>query len=234
MLVSMRAFLFLTCAVAFGQPADLVLRNGKIVTMNAAQPVAQAMAVRGDRIAALGGNSDAAKWTGPGTKVIDLHGMLAIPGFIEGHGHFTGVGEFRLGLDLREARTWDEIVAQVARAAEQAKPGEWIVGRGWHQSKWDHAPEPNVEGFPLHASLDKVSPDNPVLLTHASGHAAFVNGKAMEAAGITRDTRNPSGGEILKDQQGSPTGLLRERASGLAGQAQNAWLGKRTPAERAA
>jgi hypothetical protein len=81
------------------------------------------MSMRGDRIAALGGNTDAAKWIGPCTKVIDLHGMLAIPGFIEGHGHFTGIGEFRLGLDLREARTWDEIVAQVARAAKQAKPG---------------------------------------------------------------------------------------------------------------
>lgn len=208
--------LFLACTVAFGQPADLVLRNGKIVTMNAAQPVVQAVAVRGDRIAALGSNADAAKWTRPGTKVIDLHGMLGIPGFIEGHGHFTELGEFRLGLDLREARTWDEIVAQVARAAKQARPGEWIVGRGWHQSKWDHAPEPNVEGFPLHASLDRVSPNNPVLLRHASGgHAAFVNGKAMEAAGITRDTPNPSGGEILRDKQGNPTGLLRERASGL-------------------
>ena len=123
------------------------------------------------------------RWIGPKTRVIDLHGMLAVPGFIEGHGHFTGVGEFRMGLDLREARTWDDIVAQVARAAKQAKPGEWIIGRGWHQSKWDHAPEPNVEGFPLHASLDKVSPDNPVLLTHASGHAAFVNAKAMQEAG---------------------------------------------------
>ena len=139
-----------------------------------------------------------------------------------------------MGLDLREARTWDDIVAQVARAARQAKPGEWIVGRGWHQSKWDHAPEPNVEGFPLHASLDKVSPDNPVMLTHASGHAAFVNAKAMEEAGITRDTKNPSGGEILKDRQGNPTGLLRERAQGLAGQALAAYEAKRTPAERAA
>ena len=211
----MRVFLFMVCAVAFGQPADLVLRNGKIVTMNAAQPAAEAMAVRGDRIAALGGNTDAAKWIGPGTKVIDLHGMLAIPGFIEGHGHFTGVGEFRLGLDLREARTWDEIVAEVSRAAKQAKPGEWIVGRGWHQSKWERPPEPNVEGFPLHGSLDKASPNNPVLLTHASGHAAFVNAKAMEAAGITRDTPNPQGGEILKDKQGNPTGLLREQAEGL-------------------
>jgi predicted amidohydrolase YtcJ len=213
---------------AFAQPADLVLRNGKIVTMNSAQPAAQAIAVRGDKIAALGSDTDAAKWIGPGTKVIDLHGMLAIPGFIEGHGHFTGVGEFRMGLELREARTWDGIVAQVARAAKQAKPGDWIVGRGWHQSKWDRAPEPNVEGFPLHASLDKVSPGNPVLLTHASGHASFVNAKAMELAGITRDTRNPSGGEILKDQQGNPTGLLRERASGLASRVYGQWQAAHT------
>jgi predicted amidohydrolase YtcJ len=224
----------LLASAVFAQPADLVLRNGKIVTMTSAAPAAQAIAVRGDRIAALGSDRDAQQWIGPRTRVIDLHGQLAIPGFIEGHGHFTGVGEFRMGLDLREARTWDDIVAQVARAAKTAKPGEWIVGRGWHQSKWTHAPEPNVEGFPLHESLDKVSPNNPVMLTHASGHATFVNGKAMEAAGITRDTSNPSGGEILKDKQGNPTGLLRERASGLAGQAQSAWLAKRTPAERAA
>jgi predicted amidohydrolase YtcJ len=225
--------LALSAAIAFAQPADLVLRSGKIVTMNAAVPVVQAVAVRGDRITALGSDRDAARWSGANTRVIDLHGMLAIPGFIEGHGHFTGVGQFRMGLDLREARTWDDIVAQVARAAKQAKPGEWIVGRGWHQSKWDHAPEPNVEGFPLHASLDRVSPDNPVLLTHASGHAAFVNGKAMQLAGITRETKNPSGGEILKDKQGNPTGLLRERAQGLANQALSAFEARRTPAERA-
>ncbi len=223
-----------TAAAALAQPADLVLRNGKIVTMNSAAPVVQALAVRGGRIAALGAEADTARWIGPGTRVIDLHGMLAIPGFIEGHAHFTAVGEFRMGLDLREARTWDDIVAQVARAARQAKPGEWIIGRGWHQSKWDHAPEPNVEGFPLHASLDKVSPRNPVLLTHASGHAAFVNAMAMKEAGITRETKNPPGGEILKDRQGDPTGLLRERAQGLANRALEASEAKRTPAERAA
>ena len=210
-------------AAAFAQPATLVLRNGKIVTMNASAPTAQAIAVRGDKIAALGSDREAAQWIGPATKVIDLHGMTAIPGFIEGHGHFTGVGEFRLGLDLREARTWDEIVAQVARAAKQAKPGDWIVGRGWHQSKWDHAPDPNVEGFPLHASLDKVSPDNPVLLTHASGHASFVNATAMQLAGIARDTPNPAGGEILKDSAGNPTGLLRERAGSLASGVYGKW-----------
>jgi predicted amidohydrolase YtcJ len=194
----------------------------------------QAVAVRGDRISALGSDADAAKWIGSRTQVIDLHGMTAIPGFIEGHGHFTGVGEFRMGLDLREARTWDDIVAQVARAVKDAKPGEWIVGRGWHQSKWSKAPEPNVEGFPLHASLDRVSPNNPVVLTHASGHASFVNAKAMEAAGITRATANPSGGEILKDKAGNPTGLLRERASGLVGRAQSAHDARLTPAERSA
>ncbi|MGO9262524.1 MAG: amidohydrolase [Bryobacteraceae bacterium] len=210
-------------AAAFAQPATLVLRNGKIVTMNASAPTAQAIAVRGDKIAALGSDREAAQWIGPTTKVIDLHGMTAIPGFIEGHGHFTGVGEFRMGLDLREARTWDDIVAQVARAAKQAKPGDWIVGRGWHQSKWDHAPDPNVEGFPLHASLDKVSPDNPVLLTHASGHASFVNATAMQLAGIARDTPNPAGGEILKDSAGNPTGLLRERAGSLASGVYGKW-----------
>ena len=171
-------------------------------------------------------------WIGFNTKVIDLHGQFAIPGFIEGHGHFTGVGEFRMGLDLREARTWDDIVAQVARAVKQAKPGEWIVGRGWHQSKWTSAPNPNVEGFPLHASLDKVSPNNPVVLTHASGHATFVNGKALELSGVTPQTPNPSGGEILKDAKGNPTGLLRERASGVTSRARADYEAKRSDADR--
>lgn len=210
----------------------MVLRNGRIVTEFAAQPVVQAIAIRGGKVVSLGTDADAAKWVGPRTEVIDLHGQLAIPGFIEGHGHFSGIGEYRLGLDLREARTWDEIVAQVARAAQKAKPGEWIVGRGWHQSKWDHAPDPNVEGFPLHASLDKISPNNPVMLTHASGHASFANAAAMKAAGITRDTPNPSGGEILKDAKGDPTGLMRERASGLVSSAYDKWQSSMTPAER--
>jgi predicted amidohydrolase YtcJ len=233
--------LIMACAVltACGQNrpggfADLVLRNGKIATVNPAAPVAGFLAARGGRIAAVGPESEAGAWIGPRTQVIDLHGMLAIPGFIEGHGHFTGLGEFRLGLDLREARTWDDIVAQVARAARQAKPGEWIVGRGWHQSKWARPPEPNVEGFPLHASLSKVSPDNPVMLTHASGHAAFVNARAMQAAGIMRATPNPKGGEILKDKAGNPTGLLRETAEGLVTRAYSEWREKRPPEERLA
>ena len=234
MRISSLAALAALSVAAYAQPADLVLRNGKIVTMNPSAPTAQFLAAKGDRIVALGANTEAQRWIGPNTKVIDLQGKLAIPGFIEGHGHFTGIGEYRQGLDLRESRTWDDIVAQVARAAQKAKPGEWIVGRGWHQSKWDKVPEPNVEGFPLHASLDKVSPNNPVLLTHASGHAVFVNSKALELSKVARDTPNPSGGEILKDAQGNPTGLLRETAQGLANRAHEAWLDTRTAAQRAA
>jgi predicted amidohydrolase YtcJ len=230
----MRILLFLALATSlFAQPADLVLRNGKIITMDPGGTTAQAIAIRGDRITGIGLEVLSNRWVGPKTKVIDLHGMLLIPGFIEGHGHFTGVGEFRMGLDLREARTWDDIVAQVGRAVKQAKPGEWIIGRGWHQSKWTTAPSPNIEGFPLHASLDAVSPDNPVLLTHASGHAAFVNGKALELAGVTGKTPNPSGGEILKDDKGAPTGLLRERAQGVVSRARAEAEARRTPAERA-
>jgi predicted amidohydrolase YtcJ len=122
-------------------------------------------------------------------------------------------------------------VAIVAAAAAKARPGEWILGRGWHQEKWDRAPSPGVEGFPIHYSLSKVSPDNPVLLTHASGHATFANAKAMEVSGVIRSTRSPAGGEILRDPDGNPTGVFRETASGLIGRALSLSLSRRTPAE---
>jgi predicted amidohydrolase YtcJ len=220
-------------AAALPQTADLVLRNGKIVTMNAKAPVAEAIAIRGDRILAVGNAAQMRRVTGPATKTIDLRGRLAIPGFIEAHAHFTGIGAAAMSLNLREAKRWDDIVAQVERAAKNAKPGEWIQGRGWHQAKWTAPPTPNVEGFPVHASLSKASPNNPVLLTHASGHASFVNEAAMKAAGIGRGTPNPSGGAIVKDAQGNPTGLLQERAAGLVQSALNAWRARMTAAARA-
>jgi predicted amidohydrolase YtcJ len=195
--------------------ADLLLTNAKVVTVDERLPQVEAIAVRGDRIIALGSSADLKKYAGPATQVVDLQGQLVIPGFIESHGHFSGVGEAQLQLKLMDTTSWDEIVAQVAAAAKASKPGEWIIGRGWHQDKWTRRPDPAVEGFPTHASLDAVSPDNPVVLTHASGHAAFVNARAMAISGITRTTRNPPGGEILKDQSGDPTGLLRETAEGL-------------------
>jgi len=195
--------------------ADLVLTNGRIVTVDDARPEAEAIAITKDRIQALGTAAEIKGMIGPATQVIDLQGQLAIPGFVESHGHFTGVGGAQLELNLMNVQSWDEIVRMVADAVSRAKPGQWIYGRGWHQEKWTARPVPNVEGFPTHASLDKVSPDNPVLLVHASGHAAFVNGKAMELSGIRRPTESPAGGEILRDKNGDATGLLRERAQGL-------------------
>lgn len=195
--------------------ADMVLLNGKIVTLEDGQPQVEALAIGGNRIAALGTSADTKRHIGQKTQVIDLKGQLVVPGFVEGHGHFNGVGLAQLNLNLMKAKTWDEIVGMVEQAARNAKPGQWIYGRGWHQEKWDVKPSPNVEGFPTHASLSRVSPSNPVLLTHASGHATFANAKAMEVSDITPGTPNPPGGDFLKDPNGNPTGLFRETASGL-------------------
>ena len=197
------------------EPADLVLRGGRIVTLDDNAPEAEALAARNGRIVAIGTQADIAPYLGPSTQVIDLNTRFAMPGFIEGHGHFLGIGENRVNLDLARTSSWDEIVQAVAEAVARARPGQWIVGRGWHQEKWTSVPAPNVEGFPVHESLDKVSPENPVVLTHASGHAAFVNAKAMQLSAIDRTTANPTGGEIVKDARGNPTGLLRETAAAL-------------------
>jgi hypothetical protein len=197
------------------QPATLVLTNAKVVTVESSPAEARAIAVANDRIVALGTDDEIKRYVGTSTEVIDAGGQLVIPGFIESHGHFTGVGEAQLVLKLAPATSWDDILALVENAAKAAKPGEWIYGRGWHQEKWTAPPAPNVEGFPLEASLSRVSPTNPVLLTHASGHASFANALAMKLSGISRTTTTPEGGEILKDAKGNPTGLLRETASRL-------------------
>ena len=212
--LSMTVVLSLGCGPGL-EPADLVLRNGKIVTVDDTNPEAQALAVRGNEIVAVGTNAEVDAYRSEMTTVIDLDGQLAIPGFIEGHGHFLGVGNAQMQLRLMDSQNWEEVVSVVAAAVEQAQPGQLIRGRGWHQEKWDPLPEPNVEGFPLHDRLSEVSPDNPVLLTHASGHATFANALAMEMSGITRDTPNPDGGEILRDSRNNPIGVFRETASRL-------------------
>ncbi|MEE2897457.1 MAG: amidohydrolase [Gemmatimonadota bacterium] len=219
--------LFATLTVAFAacdsgptpEAADLVLRGGKIVTVDEQVPEAQALAARDGRIVAVGSNAEIADYIGEGTEVLELDGNLAIPGFIEGHGHYMGVGRSRLQLNLMTVANWDEVVAMVEAAVAQSQPGEVITGRGWHQEKWDRRPEPNVDGLPHHRSLSAVSPDNPVLLTHASGHATYANARAMELAGIDRDTPDPTGGEIVRDPDGNAIGAFRETASGLLGPA---------------
>ncbi|MCM2268515.1 MAG: amidohydrolase, partial [Thermoanaerobaculia bacterium] len=212
--------------------ADLVLRGGRIATLDPARPEASALAARGGRIVAVGSDAEIAAAIGPATRVVELAGRRAVPGFVEGHAHFAGLGQAASILRLAPTKSWDEVVAAVAAAVARAEPGEWILGRGWHQEKWTATPEPNVAGFPVHATLSRVSPDNPVVLTHASGHASFVNAKAMELAGIEATTPDPPGGEILRDGLGAPTGLLNETAQELVAAGIDRFRRNQDPAAR--
>jgi predicted amidohydrolase YtcJ len=211
------------------EPADLVLTNGRIATVDPGAPFAEALAVRGDKVEAVGTTRFMRAYIGQNTQVIDLAGQFALPGFVESHAHFTGVGAAKMQLELMKTRTWDEIVAMVADAAKKARPGDWIVGRGWHQEKWDRRPARTVEGFPLHDQLSAAAPDNPVVLTHASGHATIANAKAMQLAAVTRATPNPPGGQIVRDEKGEPTGVFKETASALVRRAYADARGRRTP-----
>ncbi len=215
-------------------PADLVLRNGKVVTVDEQMPEAQAVAIKGDKILAVGSDADIEGHISDTTEVIDLAGQLAIPGFIEGHGHFMSLGNSKIILDLTKVKDWNEIVTMVGDTAQTAGPGAWVEGRGWHQEKWDSVPPGAVDGLPTHLGLSEVSPENPVLLVHASGHAAFANAKAMELASITRDTPDPPGGTIVKDAEGEPTGALREGAQCIVRAKVREYLNQRSPEERRA
>lgn len=225
---------FFSAAVSAAPTADLVLLHGNIVTEEKAVPKAQALAVKDGRILALGRDQDIQAYVGKGTEVLDLKGMTAVPGFIEGHGHFLELGETLMQLDLTKAKDWDEIVALVAAAVKKAKPGAWILGRGWHQEKWTHAPQPNVDGFPFHQSLDAVSPDNPVMLTHASGHGVYVNAVVLKMVGIQKGTPDPVGGQIVKDAEGEPVGFLRDNAMEPVHRAYGAAIRARGEAENVA
>jgi hypothetical protein len=209
------AALLIGCQSQQDEVADVIYINGDIYTVNTEQPRAEAIAVKGERILAVGENGEIEKYKGENTEVIDLDGKFAMPGFIEGHGHFSGLGQSLMNLNFLKSRSWDEIVNMVAEAAQDAEPGEWIVGRGWHQEKWEESPDRQVLGYPYHDKLSEVSPDNPVLLRHASGHGLFANKKAMDIAGISLETPNPSGGEIVRDSRGEAIGVFEERAMGL-------------------
>ena len=201
--------------------ADLVIRGGKIYTVNEENQVAEAVAVEGNKITFVGSMADAEKFIGDKTKVIDLQGRILTPGFIEGHGHLMGVGYDELELDLSQIQSYDEIIDKVREAVSKASPGEWILGRGWHQEKWKVKPDGMVKGFPVHKKLSEVSPNNPVFLRHASGHAAMANAKAMEVAGVNQlsieknNREEGEGGEVVRDALGNPTGLFNERAMDL-------------------
>lgn len=205
---------FIACSTR--QPADLVIYGGNIYTVDDKNPKAEAVAVRDEFITFVGSRKEAESFIGKDTRVIDLKGKTLTPGFIEGHAHIMGIGFSKMRLNLGSAESFDEIIEQVRAAVEEAKPGEWIIGEGWHQDKWTQMPETLVKGFPVHETLSAVSPGNPVYLEHASGHAAFVNGRAMQIAGINQLSKESmassdlEGGEILRDANGNPTGLFNE------------------------
>jgi len=210
-------------------PADLVLINGVISTVEDFNPSAEAVAVKNGKVFAVGLTSDIENFIGDSTQVIDLKGKFVMPGFNDSHAHFLGLGNSKQILDLREAKNWDEVIEIVAKDAETKRPGEWIIGRGWHQEKFNPKPDPNINGYPIHNELSKASPNNPVMLTHASGHAIFANAKAMQIGGISRSTKDPEGGTIERDSLGNPIGVFEENAENLIRKFYNDYLAKRTP-----
>ena len=209
--------------------ADVVIRGGKVATVDPDLGNVEALAINGYQITAVGSNEEISSLIGSETKIVELNGRFAMPGFIEGHGHYLGLGRSKQILDLNDVKNWNEIVSMVAVAVDKANPGDWIFGRGWHQDKWDSLPDAAVDGVPINNTLNEVSAENPVILGHASGHAAFWNDLALEIAGVTDDTPNPEGGAIVRTPDGKATGLMRETAQRLINQARREYDGRLTP-----
>ncbi|MEM1323444.1 MAG: amidohydrolase [Bacteroidota bacterium] len=204
--------LLLLNACQSNDQADLLIINATVVTMDEQQPSAEAVAIKGDRILKVGSTQALQALASPECRIIDLQGQFLMPGFIEGHGHFSGLGKSLINLNFLRSKNWQEIVNMVAERAKTAKPGEWIEGRGWHQEKWDTPLDRQIHGYPYHDELSAVSPNNPVILFHASGHSLFANDQAMKAAGVNIETPNPEGGEIVRDVSGEAIGVFEERA----------------------
>ena len=190
--------------------ADIVFKNGNVYTANDKAPKAQAVAVKEDKIVFVGTNAAAQKYVGPNTRVVDLKGNTVLPGFTDSHQHLSGVGQREMTLNLEGTTSLEDFLAKVKARVDQAKPGEWVTGRGWIETHW----QPPV--FPTRWDLDKVSPNNPVILGRADGHGSVANSAALKLANITKDTINPFGGEISKDKQsGEPNGMLLDSAQGM-------------------
>ncbi len=190
--------------------ADIVFKNGNVYTANDKAPRAQAVAVKADRIVFVGSNAAAQKFVGPNTRVVDLKGSTVLPGFTDSHQHLSGVGQREMTLNLEGTSSLDDFLAKVKARVDQAKPGEGVTGRGWIETHW----KPPV--FPTRWDLDKVAPNNPVILGRADGHGAVANSAALKIAGVDKNTPNPFGGEVSKDKQsGEPNGMLLDAAQGL-------------------
>lgn len=219
--MSISFLLFTACKGTVQESATLLIFGGNIYTVDATRPMVEAVAVKDNTILFAGSLAEAEQYKNDQTQLLDLNGKTMTPGLIEGHGHFMGLGYNELNLDLNNTTSYQEIVDAVAERVKTAAPGEWITGRGWHQSKWSEMPSETVNGFQTHDLLSAVSPDNPVYLGHASGHAGFANAKAMEIAGLMElDKEGISkfeveGGEVMRDAMGRPTGIFNELAQSL-------------------
>ena len=190
--------------------ADIVFKNGNVYTVDSKTPQAQAIAVTKDRIVFVGSNTDAQKFVGSKTRVVDLKGATVLPGFADAHQHLSGVGFREMTLNLEDTTSLEDLLAKVKARVDQTKPGAWVTGRGWIETHW----KPPV--FPTRWDLDKVSPNNPVILTRADGHGSVSNSAALKLGGIDKNTPSPFGGEISKDKQsGEPNGMLLDAAQGL-------------------
>ncbi len=235
--MKLKIILLLTFSIVFmgcseNKKADLILLNGNVITVNPDKPRAEAIAIRNDTIVAVGNTDEIEDYKTSDSQIIDLNGATVIPGFIESHAHFLSTGEALLHLDLSAAENWDEIIAMVSDAADNALPGEWITGRGWHQEKWIEPPMKNFNGYPYNDQLSRATPYNPVMLVHASGHALIANKKAMELAGVNEKTVSPKGGDIVRDSSGALVGVFRENAMQLIEKAYEKTLAKLSPAEK--
>jgi predicted amidohydrolase YtcJ len=191
-------------------PADLILLNGNIYTVNEKMAHAEAVAIKGDRIVFVGTSAAAKGYQGPNTRVVDLHGATVVPGMTDAHYHFLGVGQREMNLNLEGITNLEDFLAKVKQRVDKAKPGEWVTGRGWIETFWKN------QAFPTRWDLDKISPNNPVILGRSDGHGAVANSLALQAGGVTKETKDPFGGQILRDREtGEPTGMLLDNAQAL-------------------
>ncbi len=204
--------------------ADLIITNANIYAVDTVYTGATAIAIKDGLILQIGSDEDIKLLANEDTKTIDAQGQFIMPGFIEGHGHYSGLGYSLINLNFLTAKSWEDIVASVAKRAQEVKSGDWIIGRGWHQEKWDSIPKQNVYKYPFHYSLSEVSPDNPVILYHASGHSLYANKKAMDLVGISKETANPLGGEIVRNSDGEAIGVFEERAMSLFADKYDAYM----------
>jgi predicted amidohydrolase YtcJ len=193
--------------------SDLLLVNGRVHTMDPAAPFAPAVAIRGNRILAVGTTERLETMAGAGARVIDLRGRVVLPGFVDAHVHFLNYARALQQVSLDGLTAVEPAVALVAERLRRVQPGDWLEGRGWNRNLWPNA------AFPTRATLDAVAPDTPVALQSKDGHALWVNTAALSAAGVSAATPDPNGGQILRDERGEPTGVLLENAQALVMQA---------------